>query len=485
MAVVDVELIEGDPAPPPRARERHPWRIAAAVAVVLLLAFAGQAWLDARHRAHLAQFDEVSGVLLPPSGTARARWTVDPRDDGLDRAANVHGHLVSGFVDAGGFTVRELDRATGAARWTTTVDVPAGTVGDVTCVPAGEDDLVVCALGATAPTWTPAEPVRTRLLVVDAATGRQVDDRSASIRTWVAAGGHVVTATSSTRADTVTWTLESHGTDGTAQWRTTLDPVTVQAAPPQDEDSYSPGLPLWLSAARDRVAFTDEGRVWVLDGGTVTDHRTVKAGGSVEVVEPGVLEITEPVNDTNADSWGVDGTLVPLDGDPVQFSGWPVTPFVDDGSAPDTLVVQEPSDGLVGLDARTGERRWAVPVTDVYSGLVLGGTLYVNPSTHTGRDPGGPSIDAIDLRTGRTLWSRTAIATGNLATDGRAVYLVENTRMEAFAIDDGTRLPPVQLVAPPLDAGSDANEWYTASDGVLMRVAYDEEGNELSRIILG
>jgi len=484
---MDVELVEGDPAPaPPRAR--HPWRIAAAVLVVLVLALAGQAWLDARHRAHLAQHDAVSGVLLPPSTTASARWTVDERDHGLRGAANVRGHLVSGFADGGRFTVRELDRATGSARWTTTVDVPTGSDGEVTCVPAGEDDLVVCALGATAPFWVPSQPVRTRLLVLDAATGTTVDDRTATIRTWVAADGHVVTATSSTSAGThaaVTWTLESRGADGTAQWRTTLDPVAVQPAPAQAEDSYTPGLPLWLSAARDRVAFTDQGKAWVLDAGTVTDRRTVEAGADVAVVEPGVLQSAEPVDDTNADSWGVDVTLVPLDGDPVRFSGLPVTLSVDDGSAPDTLVVQEPRDGLVALDARTGERHWAVPVTDAYSGLVLGGTLYVNPSTHTGTDPGGPSVDAIDLRTGRTLWSQDVVATGNLATDGRAVYLIENDTMEAFAIDDGSPLPSVSLVAPPVATASDGNAWFTATSGLLLRVAYDEQGNEVSTIVLG
>ncbi|ROS25848.1 PQQ-binding-like beta-propeller repeat protein [Cellulomonas sp. PhB150] len=472
-----VELVEDGPldvapAGPRPSRRRWAWATGGLVAVVGLLV-GGQVALDARHVRHETRFDDVPGVLLPLPQRPSALWTTKADGTELDGATQVGRHLVAVTTSDEVFTVREIDRASGAAVWTTAVPVDddARTDGGTQsfCVPAGADDLAVCAVGPIGPNWIPAENMSTQLVVVDAGTGELVATWVTPLRTWTAGDGEVQTASSRTAGDVVTWTLTTFDTAGQRRARQELGSV---AAPPGTDDA--PGYDIGVQAVDGYTAFTDQGAVWRLRDGAVIDELEIPSETSIELGPRGLIRSTP----WNLGPDTADTTLFFADGTTRAVEGGPVYAMVDDGSADDVVLTMERPGSLVARDASSGRPLWSQPGTPLGGDLVLDGVVYLTASDGFGVTPASTtSVVALDARTGEIRWARPTNVGGWPMTDGRAVYVDATTSLRAFALDDGTTLPDRDLTGLTQDA--------SISTGLGMLSVYSGTDDDRSAAVIG
>lgn len=180
-------------------------------------------------------------------------------------------------------------------------------------------------------------------------------------------------------------------------------------------------------------------RTVLADGGTVEWRRDdVGEDGSGRVVEP-------------------DGSAR------FEFEGIPWRALRSDGSAPGVFVVQRAgSNGLVGLDARSGERLWRTVAGRERPWPVLqtGGIVVA---------VGGGTAAAIDLRDGERVWTLEVAPTPGPAvvTDGTVVLLPVRegweTSLVAVDLASGTELWRI-----PVRSG--VMELYPAADGTVLLV---------------
>jgi len=456
--VRNVELVEaGEPwqAPEPeeatlpreRRGRRGLWAIVAVVAVGALLV-AGQRWLDDRHEAHVARFDDVPGVLAPLGSELTQRWSYASYNDktGMDDAAQVGSRLLAGTVSVADrtYTIRQVDRATGATVWSTTgrvdaaTDLPQGSGVECRAIDQGASSLAACSVGPYPNGW-PGEPDDQQLVVVDAADGSVVGGLVGKWMPWTAGDGLLVTGTSTTVAGKVTWTLTAHDVHGEEVWHRELPAVDHRPDPEPDSDGVIDSSRLYdggLHAAGPRVLLVEQGFTFVLEDGEVTASFDQGAGSRAAFGRGGQVVVSDDTEYT-ARLLLPGGTWLPLAGAPA----WTV---VDDGSVPGVLLVQDDdADELVAIDAATGKKRATVLAGRGYV-VVLGGRVYALS---------GSTLVSVDLTTGAHIWQATTPVDGyQLFTDGRALYVdrepdAPTLPLSAFAIDDGKPLDPLTVHA--------------------------------------
>lgn len=454
----NVELVEaGEPlasepdeagtAPPTRRDHRRLWALGALVAVGALLV-AGQQLLDHRHAAHVARFDDVPGVLAPLDQDLTEQWSYrgDRDPGGMDDAAQVGSHLLAGTVSVAErtYTIREVDRATGETVWSTSgkvddaTDLPQGSGVECRALDEARSSLAACSVGPYASGW-PSEPDDQQIVVVDSTNGSVVGGLVGSWMPWAAGGGLLVTGASTTAADKVTWTLTAHDPSGKEVWRRELPAVDLRPDPEPDAEGVFDASQLYdggLKTLGARVVLVEHGFTFVLDDGNLTASFDQGRGTRASIARGGQVVVS-------GDSGSSTRLLLP-DGMLRTIAGSPIYTIVDDRSTPGVLLVQDDQeDALVAIDATTGAKR-ATVLAGWPTVVVLGGRAYAMS---------GSTLAAVDLATGERVWTATTPADGyQVFTDGRALYVDRSADsatvpLTAFAIDDGSPLPPVTLHA--------------------------------------
>jgi hypothetical protein len=175
------------------------------------------------------------------------------------------------------------------------------------------------------------------------------------------------------------------------------------------------GRRAWVDAVGGLVVVGGEAG-WVLrpDGTPAAAWEPQPHGaGWVDVVGDGLLVHPSPDGSRAAEVVDV------ATGQSFQVDGHPARATVDDGSAPGLLAVQQHGTDLVGYTARSGERRWVAPG----AGIGAVGYLVLDGHVVRTRADGLVTLDAV---TGETVWSAPlAPAYGlPLVTDGHVVLCV-------------------------------------------------------------
>ncbi len=485
--MVDVELV-GDEPPRGEPDPVAAWlrRTAAAVgrvarrAAAIVVRRAGRAWRrpavrwvalglvaalvvvpvadTSRERTRLAALAQVPGVLAPLHSGLRVLYSLPGTDYGgtaLQGGFLVRGTVVGALSLFGeNSTLIALDAATGARRWSTTLgDRDAWGDAEPRCAPAG----AVVACQVTGGPGRAGGPTVTMTWALDPADGHLVHGATYGDHVLAAATGDlVVVAQQVTGPDrapasgpwTVTWRVTGQDpATGAARWTWTGPAVVVTAEDEPTNPFHDPadyGADLWQVAAPGRATdaalrLGDDTWLFGADGAVRLHLRrpggwslTETRGGSVlrRPLDLGAALATPP--------WELlldDGTWRPLEGAPLPAS-------VDDGSAPDVVLVTSTTEAgttLAAVDRRTGATRWQVALGPslvgprfTLSGLVLGGRVYT----------GLQDLRAWDAATGRSLWTVTG-AGGWLSTDGSvAVVLTTSPQgfpvgVRAYALADG------------------------------------------------
>ena len=395
----DVVLLDADdaahPAParaggvaPRLRRVRRWWPVGAALALVVA---AAAVVADRRDVAHLAALADVPGILAPLDGPVTELW----RSDGARYSdlTEVGGRLL-GVRDRpdGSVDITALDPRTGTVLWRAAARPPGALDTWARCASPDEAlptdqasprAVMVCVVVDEVGTHENAAgfwpyAIRSRLLVLDAATGAVLSDEPAAPSTSVAAigtdlvvsrvdpGGRAQVARTDARGTTDRWTFTSPG------------PVPEAAS----------GRP--------------EARVTVVDGRVVVD-----AGSGWVLAGDGEV----------LDSWTTDP---PTDG--VAARGDPAAATPDDGSLPgltltespggepvagrvaviDGRVIRAETDSLRSIDGRSGASVWTTPVGRlVGSQLFSDGRLALRTQGAPGR---GVVLAAYGLDDGRLRW---------------------------------------------------------------------------------
>ncbi|WP_456789353.1 outer membrane protein assembly factor BamB family protein [Cellulomonas sp. P5_C5] len=473
-----VEVVDDDhpvaaaDEPPGRGRFRRWW----ALLLVVVLALVGtQLVLAARDRAVSARFGQLPGVLAPVEADVAALWRVaEPDQEVLTDGVEVEGALVGVRTGPDGKqSVVALDPRTGAGRWTTPLSDPDAVLAQrgaraslTSCVrvpdaqPDDTQHLVAClvsdalvAIGIRGRLTVTRPPTASRVVVVDAADGRVVADRTAPpalafavLPGLVAVGvpghdGHAEVTAQDLLTGEVRWHHSSP--------RPALDPVG-------DVSGFE------LLALGDLVAVVEVGsNVTLLAAdGTVARERERydrlsrdEATTRVEVLS-GYLAF-RPVT-----------TIVRPGQDDVRVPGRLVHRAVDDGSLTEVELIE--GSRVQAVDVTSGDVVWQADRHTSGPVLVVRGLVYCT----SGGSPG--ELVAYDGRTGSVVWAANVGTYDQLArlmTDGR-VLLVGLTPQEgagegtlvAFALADGQRLWHVPL-PDGLDAAWAQGHVLVAGDG--------------------
>ena len=210
--VDDDHLVAAAAEPQAVGRGRVWWAVLLVVTLVLV---GTQLVLAARDRTASARLAQLPGVLAPVEADVGARWRVDAADvEVLTEGTEVDGSLIGVRTGQDGAqSVVALDRRTGAERWTTPLaDADAvlaqrgARASRTVCAPvpgAEEAEPLVACLVSDALLGTSARgrqtlsrpPTTSRVVVVDAADGRVVADRTApAALTFALLDGLVVVA---------------------------------------------------------------------------------------------------------------------------------------------------------------------------------------------------------------------------------------------------------------------------------------------------
>jgi hypothetical protein len=409
---LDVEIVETDDEHPPPEVEPGPdwrellrrvrgrtWAVAAGVVALAIAVTGFVGWLG--DRAQTDRLTRTEGLTASLGEPLREVWRA-PADEVL----GVVGDMV---VLRSGERVAGVGAADGRTRWehvTTGSGVcwlahehrggPLGTVGG----PVTEVDPGAAVLAC------PDSPVEgsTAVDVLDLVSGelvRRVELPGA--RNAVEVGDGVATFEVDEGGQLVgrRWSLLT----GEPVWehrgaRVTWDVQTITRTSDDERmtlDVDGVSLTLDLRTGEPVAAAPDGGpapqvldRLTLPDGGTAVS--TAVADGRVELV----------VSDADGDQ---------------RFStaGYAVTPVVDDGTAPGTLLIHSAGrEGVMALDPRTGDELWRSAETTHHL-AVLSGRVVLR---------GEERIMAVDARTGETVWTHEAPAPASgasLVTDGRVV----------------------------------------------------------------
>ncbi|MHB1491158.1 hypothetical protein GALL_405410 [mine drainage metagenome] len=439
----DVELVEADgdspvttgqadggtegPAPVrPAWWRRHVWWLASGLVVVIIAASSVVHAVQVRMR--LAELSDVPGIAAPIDGPVHERWSVDSSFQAL---GEVGGVLVGTEMDENGVTsARGIDATTGVATWSVPVTVPAAWGGSCALadgpVTGRERAVLACHVvdevpPAPAGSTTLGLAVKAHLATLDPRTGAMLGtfpagplDTISAFGTEVAVASHRIgpTGGESTirrwdpRTGSATWTAHhadpgSGGASSTSVQESSGVLLAQNGGDVWEVSASGAELRSWTGLRTD-VGYwlmrTAGGHVlWATYGGTATP--SADATGTTTVTVDNTVVISDLGERT---AYTLDH-LVP----------W--TALVDDGSAPDLVLVA--GSDPVAYDLRTGGEIWRLH-REVDAFVVLDGTVYA---------AGAETVSATDARTGATRWAvRTdmPLGPGALETDGRSLFVV-------------------------------------------------------------
>ena len=429
-------------------------RLVAGAGVLVLLAVAAVDAEGARREAITdAQLATIPGILAPLDRPVAPRWTSDVSL--LAGQTTASGRLVG--VDSkmdGSADVVGLDPATGSQAWRAAVRTPGRVVDWVSCtIPEAADARVVACVVAdevaiTAETTNAYvyAPVRSRLIVLDAATGVERTNVSVSPSTTVAAWGE----------DLLLTTVDQ---DGQAEVRRTdvfdssrLWTFVVPGVVPMDDFRQR----TVTVSVTDGLIVVDAGTSYILNGdGTVltswAPDPATTPNGTVAVLDAGRL-IAEPTASTASAETGAATAMTRVtdreSGQTVTVHGATVRPTVDDGSLDHLVLAQDArNDLLIASDRTSGKVLWTARGTGAGQVMVLAGRVIRY---------GDLELESLDGRTGAVGWSTPVRASSrsSLLTDGRLVLVTERdaqgaTMLGAYGVDDGLQRWRV-AVAPDL-----------------------------------
>ena len=401
----DVVLLDPDdaalPAPArtgggaPRLRRVRRWWPAGAALTLVVAAAAVVA--DRREDAHLAALAEVPGILAPLDGPITELWRSD--EARYSDLTEVGGRLLGvrnrpdGSVD-----ITALDPRTGTALWRAGARPPGALDTWARCaspdepLPADEPlptdqvsprAVVVCVVVDEVGTHENAAglwpyAIRSRLLVLDAATGAVLADEPAAPSTSVAAIG----------ADLVVSHVDSGGRAHVTRTdaRATTDRWTFTSPGPVPEAAS--GRPEVRVTVVDGRVVVDAGPGWVLAGdGKVIDSWTtdpprhwVAARGEPAGAMPDDGSLPSLTLTETPGGESIAGRLAVIDG----------------------RVIRAEADELRSIDGRTGALVWATPVGRLAgSQLFSDGRLVLRTQAAPGR---GVVFAAYGLDDGRLRW---------------------------------------------------------------------------------
>lgn len=441
--MVEVELVDDDGAAGPRAgrrrraervpprtwRGRPALRRVLAAGAALAVAGAGLAVLT-RDAGVAVDLRPVAApdLSLPP----QVRWSMVQQGSGWTIAADL---LTTVRRDGDAFVVTAVDLATGTTRWTT--EVPSDAATGVACPALAEGTagpLLVCrargGLGTSDDPATPGERVPGRLVLLDAADGAVVGERTLGTGPVALAGleGDLVVA-SAEHGATVLERLDL--ARGQVVWSTSLR-----------RGPASTGGLHRLRVAHGRVVHTGA-RHTVLDatdgrvlGSWPVDRGRGDAVGDVVLAAHG-FGVRLPGDD------GAPTTLWHGPGGTRSVLGAPVEPLLGDGSEPDVVLTRDTAARLVGHVG--DDAAWRLPLDGQVPVVRAAGRVVL---------AGGGSLRAVDVRTGHVLWRTDAAGLERSLTvsDGRVLLvtgLVPGTgyAVSAVSLTDGSLLWRVAM--PP------------------------------------
>lgn len=444
----DMQVVGIDDRPAPiRAAGPRWWRrrwplVAAGIVGVVSGLLAVQSGLDANERSRISRVRALPGVVRPLTSSVHELWSSDPTTTTISAGAVFAGRFIAGALDPDGTQrVQALDATTGAVAWSLAVTGPDPSAGSVHPEPplcSLAQRVVLClvkedyapATGTISP--GSATPRRARVVVVDAATGAFVAERTTPVSStlaveaglavigWVAGDAHgVVTATDPLTGD-VRWTF------------TTPAPLEARAGEM---------LGLNVTAVDSGIVVSSwSNTLWLLSPRGALLRGLPTDGGSTRIEAPrrGMLALRTPGGPSGA------RTTVLVNGqDTRTFEGGPDVLTVDDGSA--AGLVFTGGAPLVAWDVATGERRWTSTATTGHALILLDGTLYSATSD---------AVVAVDAATGRVRWTSPADLRANagvLFTDGRVLVTDElnpRAHLQAFDPANGEQLWSSDLRTP-------------------------------------
>ncbi len=453
---------------PPAARA---WRRPATrwVALGVVAALVAVPVADAsRERTRLAALAQIPGVLRPLHPGMTRLYTLD-NDDGVQLTSGtlVGGTVVSSLVPQrtstesdGATPVVGFDPATGKRRWSTVV--PAVNLGGtITGTP-------LCAAAAAVAVCVAQEEVAgaypTSLWVLDPTDGRVL--RSATVGEHggaAAAGGELVVAQQVDGPDrapasgpwAVTWRVSGEdAATGAVRWSWTSPPVDVAAVAEDQNLTHDPAdyassiyTPQISPAPGHDVVLNVGDDSWVLSpDGAVRTHVARPGGWTVWEARGAVMRQPASAGDGAAgpiELLRADGTWQAVKGEEMWLA-------VDDGSAPGVVLLAAQNDDgsaatVDAVDVRTGATLWSVasPTTlYIANGVLFGGRLYIATQNPDATDDS--RVIAYDATTGTTVWSRPSGGSGLLATDGTVLVAPapdgSPNAVQAYALDDGRPL---------------------------------------------
>lgn len=434
------------PAPSTRSRRRRRWLPAG---VVLVLLVGGVALvvdrLDARRDA-----DRLAALAAVP-------FVLEPLDAGLGELWRVSAeHLVGELGDMLVLAVQDgligVDAATGQRLW-------ERRTGTESCEPLAETpfgpDHRELVAGAERLLCVRAQRVgtaneSTTAVLVDPRTGRDGPSilMGGSAIAQVVVGDEVVLVNERARGvvEVVRWDPVTGG----ARWRTRSEPdVLLDGYETYWWDEYVFGITGGNGTFAVSLETGERVPAGPEDAVVLREEVTLPDGGRAVWKHPFSASVRPP-----------GGQVVGADGEHrYDLPGRPFAPLVDDGSAPDVLLVEAPPSGIAGLDAVTGQERWET-IMKAPSGspvLRVGAVVVVRAD--------GSSV-ALDPRTGEVLWE-VAHRGDDLSraaglTDGLVVLLWHQDdgagSLVAHDLQDGTEawrvgLPPGARVAAATPAG--------------------------------
>ncbi|MBF0688038.1 MAG: PQQ-binding-like beta-propeller repeat protein [Cellulomonas sp.] len=485
---VDVELQQAAPdaagpgsavpgAPPAAgssAARRRRWWLAVPIAAVLALVV-GQAVVDRRERAALAELAAVPSVLAPLDGPPVVAWELDEGTH-LGGSALVGSVLVATHRTPDRTVVLEgRDVATGDRLWALDVVEPSADrtseaqVDPASCAAVPElPGRVACLVtnggfDVVDGDWASVPATSTRLLVLDATDGAVVVEREVPTSArWLTPSGDDVLL-----VGLVDGTLHVRSQallDDTEHWHVTVDVAT-------DDGPLTLGESALVDARTFAVGHGDAVTLVSTDGEVL---RTVDM--SPESALTGQATTTRLELSTALGAAVIGGesstTVVSATGE-VPLDGNPLPVVVDDGSVPGLVLTRTPV--LQAWDARDGEARWEGGVVDAQDATVLDGRVHVGTSAW---------LVTFDGETGAELWRwARPTATGAPLTDGRYLYLL------------GMRGPrhsaPYDLVALHVADGSEAwrtplpqMTWLQVLHRLLLARSFEPETQEESYSVL-
>ncbi|WP_456844657.1 outer membrane protein assembly factor BamB family protein [Cellulomonas sp. P5_C6] len=430
-------------SPLPVWLRRHALAVTGTVALLALALVSAQSAVDTHERERLAYLADVPGVLSPLHDPPAELWEWGAGAGTLLAGDATAQWAIGARYHSGGVDLRGTDPDTGAVLWSVPFSL------DSALPPVGRSEFpsvwVRCsALSTTAdapravcaaevsPTADGGAP--TPLLVLDPTRGTVLATPTLEPGSlWSVADSHLVVAQPRTDdGGGVRWTLTAADpTTGSVAWRRTT-PVVPALHEVRVGDNVIRSA-AELTSDETRVLLTDSGHAWLFaTDGTPRGDLTVATDGWAELARADTL-VWSPWQTFAVPA----AVLVTRDGTRVAVGESPALLAVDDGTAPDVVLLSDDRDGrrgrggstIVARDATSGEELWRTEGT-AGDPLLVDGVVYVAR---------GLEVLAQDAETGAVRWHASIGSPPvYLGTDGTLVIVVTaNHTLRGLDLADG------------------------------------------------